>query len=77
MHPLVVLLAIFVFTFIAGFGWRTGSVAARLVGRMLRGRRDTSRASQRAQDASEAHRIKADDADEPARGQVRRTRFFE
>jgi len=77
MQPIIVLIAVFVLSFVAGFGWRTGSVAARLVGLMLRGRRDTSRAPQRAQDASEAHRIKADDADEPARGQVRRTRFFE
>jgi hypothetical protein len=77
MQPITVLIAILVLSFVAGFGWRTGSVAARLVGLMLRGRRDTSRAPQRAQDASEAHRIKADEADEPARGQVRRTRFFE
>ncbi|OFW38565.1 MAG: hypothetical protein A3J28_05080 [Acidobacteria bacterium RIFCSPLOWO2_12_FULL_60_22] len=77
MQPITILIAVFVLSFVAGFGWRTGSVAARLVGLMLRGRRDTSRAPQRAQDASEAHRIKADDADEPARGQVRRTRFFE
>jgi hypothetical protein len=77
MQPIIILIAVFVLSFVAGFGWRTGSVAARLVGLMLRGRRDTSRAPQRAQDASEAHRIKADEADEPARGQVRRTRFFE
>ena len=77
MQPLIVLIAIFVLTFVAGFGWRTGSVAARLVGLMLRGRRDTSRAPQRAQDASEAHRIKPDEADEPARGQSGQTPFFQ
>ena len=70
MQPIIVLIAVFVLSFVAGFGWRTGSVAARLVGLMLRGRRDTSRAPQRAQDASEAHRIKPDEADEPARGRT-------
>jgi len=77
MQPIIVLIAVFVLSFIAGFGWRTGSVAARLVGLMLRGRRDTSRAPQRAQDASEAHRIKPDEADEPARGQSGQTPFFQ
>ena len=76
MQPITVLIAIFVLSFIAGFGWRTGSVAARVVERMLRGRRDTSRASQRAQDASEAHRIKPVEADEPTRGPSRHTPFF-
>ena len=77
MQPIIVLIAVFVLSFVAGFGWRTGSVAARLVGLMLRGRRDTSRAPQRAQDASEAHRIKPDEADEPARGQSGQTPFFQ
>ena len=77
MQPIIVLIAVFVLSFVAGFGWRTGSVAARLVGLMLRGRRDTSRAPQRAQDAAEAHRIKADEADEPARGQSGQTPFFQ
>jgi len=43
MHPLVVLLAIFVFTFIAGFGWRTGSVMARVFWRLLVHQRNTTR----------------------------------
>ena len=77
MQPIIILIAVFVLSFVAGFGWRTGSVAARLVGLMLRGRRDTSRAPQRAQDASEAHRIKPDEADEPARGQSGQTPFFQ
>ena len=77
MQPITILIAVFVLSFVAGFGWRTGSVAARLVGLMLRGRRDTSRAPQRAQDASEAHRIKPDEADEPARGQSGQTPFFQ
>ena len=76
MHPLVVLLAIFVFTFIAGFGWRTGSVMARVFWRLLVHQRNTTRSFQRAQDASEAHRIKPDEADEPARGPNRQTPFF-
>ena len=76
MQPIIVLIAVFVLSFVAGFGWRTGSVAARLAGLMLRGRRDTSRAPQRAQDASEAHRNKPDETDEPARGASRQTPFF-
>lgn len=76
MQPIIVLIAVFVLTFVAGFDWRTGSVAARLVERMLRGRRETSRASQRGQDASEAHRIKTHEADKPARGQSGQTPFF-
>ena len=77
MQPITILIAVFVLSFVAGFGWRTGSVMARVFWRLLVHQRDTTRSLQRAQDASEAHRIKPDEADEPARGQVRRTRFFE
>ena len=55
MEVIAVLVATFVLSFIAGFGWRTGSVAARLAGRVLRRRRDTSGASQRVLGASESN----------------------
>ena len=76
MHPLVVLLAIFVFTFIAGFGWRTGSVMARVFWRLLVHQRNTTRSLQSAQDASESHRIKTHEADKSARGPSGQTPFF-
>ena len=56
MQPITVLLAVFVLSFIAGFGWRTGSVAARAVARMLG--RETPRATAKARSASEAKQIK-------------------
>lgn len=54
MQIITVLAAIVVLSFIAGFGWRTGSVAAREVGRILGRHRNTSKESQKAQSASEA-----------------------
>ena len=69
MQPIIVLIAVFVLSFIAGFGWRDGSVAARVVGIMLSRRCDTSRALQKARGASEATQIKTHEADVPARGQ--------
>jgi len=64
MQPITVLIAILVLSFVAGFGWRNGSVAARVMGRMLGGRRDTSRAAQGIRGAPEAARIKTREADE-------------
>ena len=66
MEVLAVLVATFVLSFIAGFGWRTGSVAARLTGRVLRRQRDTSSGSQKVRGASEASRISSHEADESA-----------
>jgi len=76
MQPITVLIAIFVLSFVAGFGWRSGGVAAMVVGRMLGRRRNTSKASERVQGASETARITTHEADEPARGPNRQTPFF-
>jgi hypothetical protein len=47
MHPLMILLAIFGFAFIAGFGWRIGSVMAGVFWRLLVHQQVTSRWLQR------------------------------
>ena len=76
MEPIIVLIAIFVLSFIAGFGWRTGSVMARVFWRLLVRQRNTTRSLQSAQDASESHRIKTHEADKSARGPSGQTPFF-
>jgi len=74
MQAITVLVAIFVLSFIAGFGWRTGAWASKIMARMLgRGR---SGASAKERDAAEASRVKAHEAEEPARGPSGQTPFF-
>ena len=64
MQPITVLIAILVLSFVAGFGWRTGAWASRIMARMLG--RGSSGASARERGAAEASRVKAHEAEGPA-----------
>ena len=63
MQSIVVLVAIFVLSFVAGFGWYTGSAAARVIAKTVK--RDRSREPVKERDEVEPSRVKGHEADQP------------
>jgi len=63
MHSFLVLVAIFVLSFVAGFGWYTGGAAARVIARILK--RDGPRGPAKERAGGELSRVKGHEADEP------------
>ncbi len=63
MQSIVVLVAIFVLSFIAGFGWYTGAGAARVIARVLK--RDSPRGPAKERGRVEPSRVTGPEADEP------------
>jgi len=64
MQSVVVLVAIFVLSFVAGFGWYTGGAAARVIARTLK--RDSPRRPAKERAEAQPSRVKGHEADEPA-----------
>jgi len=63
MHSFVVLVAIFVLSFVAGFGWYTGGAAARVIARTLK--RDSPRLPAKERGGVDPSRVKGHEAGEP------------
>ena len=63
MHSFVVLVAIFVLSFVAGFGWYTGGAAARVIAKTLK--RDNPRGPAKERAEAQPSRVKGHEADEP------------
>ena len=63
MQSIVVLVAIFVLSFVAGFGWYAGAAAARVAARSLK--RDSSREPAKERGGVGPSRVKGREADEP------------
>jgi hypothetical protein len=64
MQSIVVLVAIFVLSFVAGFGWYTGGAAARVIAKTLK--RDSPRQPAKERAEAQPSRVKGHEADEPA-----------
>jgi len=63
MQSIVVLVAIFVLSFVAGFGWYTGGAAARVIAKTLK--RESPRGPAKELGGAEPSRVKGHEADEP------------
>ena len=63
MQSIVVLVAIFVLSFVAGFGWYTGGATARVIAKSLK--RDSPRGPAKERAEAQTSRVKGHEADEP------------
>ena len=63
MQSIVVLVAIFALSFVAGFGWYTGGAAARVIAKTLK--RDNPRGPAKERAEAQPSRVKGHEAHEP------------